>query len=175
MIDKLNALLAPALMERLTLVVNHVLASEPQASARLLPHSGRLLLLELQNWPRLLPPPPRMAFRVTPAGLFEWAADASAADAPDLLVRVDAANPAALVLGVLSGAQPSLAIEGDAQLAGDVDWLLKNLRWDVEADLERLFGPAAAHELHRLGSWLAQGLRTAMAGASAMAGRMRSR
>ncbi|WP_395701118.1 hypothetical protein [Aquabacterium sp.] len=175
MIDKLNALLAPALMERLTLVVNHVLASEPQASARLLPHSGRLLLLDLQNWPRLLPPAPRMAFRITPAGLFEWAADAAPAEAPDLLVRVDAANPAGLVLGILSGAQPPVAIEGDAQLAGDVDWLLKNLRWDVEADLDRLFGPAVAHELHRLGAWFAQGLRAAIAGATAIAGRMRSR
>lgn len=173
MIQELQALLAPALMERLTLVVNHVLSSEPEAAARLLPHRGRLLRLELEHWPRLLPPPPALAFRITPAGLVEWAPDEPAA--ADLQVHLDAGNPAALVLRALAGEQPPVAIDGDAQLATDVDWLLKNLRWDVAADLERLFGPAVAHELHRLGSLLARGLRTAIEGATAVAGRMRSR
>lgn len=172
MIDKLNALLAPALMERLTLVVNHVLSGEPAAVARLMPHQGRLLRLVLQNWPRLLPAPPALAFRITPAGLVEWAADDSGAD---LLVRVDAGNPAALGLRLLAGEPPAFEIEGDAQLATDVDWLLKNLRWDVAADLERLFGPAAAHELHRLGSWFAKGLRAAIERATALAGQLRAR
>jgi hypothetical protein len=36
---------------------------------------------------------------------------------------------------------PPVDIEGDAQLAGDVNWLMQNLRWDVAADLERLFPP----------------------------------
>ncbi|HSW09110.1 hypothetical protein [Aquabacterium sp.] len=172
MIDKLNALLAPALMERLTLVVNHVLASEPDAVARLLPHQGRTVRLLLESWPRLLPTPPVLAFRITPAGLVEWAADEAGGD---LLVRIDAGNPAALALRMLAGEQPAVAIEGDAQLATDIDWLLKNLRWDVAADLERLFGPAAAHELHRLGSWFAKGLRAAIERATALAGSMRSR
>lgn len=171
MIQTLNALLAPALMERLTLVVNHVLSSEPQAMARLLPHRGRLLRLELQGWPALLPPPPMLAFRVTPAGLVEWCPGDDLT--PELRVKVNAANPAALALDVVAGRQPPVDIEGDAQLATDVDWLLKNLRWDVAADLERLFGPAVAHELHRLGSMLAHALRSAIEGAGAVAGRMR--
>jgi ubiquinone biosynthesis protein UbiJ len=65
-------------------------------------------------------------------------------------------------------------IEGDAQLASDVDWLLKNLRWDVTDDLDRLFGPTVAHQLHRLGSALAQALRAALQGASAVVGRART-
>jgi len=56
-------------------------------------------------------------------------------------------------------------IDGDAQLAADVNWLLQNLRWDVAADLERTFGPSIAYPLHRLGSALAKALRTALAGA----------
>jgi ubiquinone biosynthesis protein UbiJ len=135
MIQTLNALLAPALMERLTLVVNHVLSSEPQAMARLLPHRGRLLRLELQGWPALLPPPPVLAFRVTPAGLVEWCPGDDLT--PELRVKVNAANPAALALDVVAGRQPPVDIEGDAQLATDVDWLLKNLRWDVAADPTR--------------------------------------
>ena len=168
MLQNLNALLAPALMERLVLVVNHVLAAEPQARERLLPHSGRVLRLDLLQWPRLLPPPPSLAFVITPAGLVEWCQQPMDAD---LRVRLDAANPAALVLQVLRGETPALVIDGDAQLATDVDWLLKNLRWNVADDLHRLFGPTVAHELHRWGSALARAVRSATQGASAMPGR----
>ena len=172
MLQNLNALLAPALMDRLVLVVNHVLSAEPQAVQRLLPHSGRVLRLDLQQWPRLLPAPPQLAFVITPAGLVEWCRDPVDAD---LRVRLDMANPAALVVKLLAGDMPPVVIEGDAQLAGDVDWLLKNLRWDVADDLHRLFGPAVAHELHRLGSGLARALRAALQGASALAGRSGAR
>jgi ubiquinone biosynthesis protein UbiJ len=172
MLQNLQALLAPALMDRLVLVVNHVLSSEPQAVQRLLPHRGRVLRLELLQLPRLLPAPPPLAFMITPAGLVEWCREPVDAD---LRVRVEASNPAALALQMVSGELPPVAIEGDAQLAADVDWLLKNLRWDVADDLQRLFGPTVAHQLHRLGSGLARALRTAMQGASVVAGRMRSR
>ncbi|NRF69074.1 hypothetical protein HLB44_18935 [Aquincola sp. S2] len=166
MFQALQALLAPALMERLVLVVNHVLSSEPAATERLTPHAGRVLRLELEGWPRLLPAPPRLVFRITPAALVEWCAgDDVPADA-DLVVRVDASNPAALALKALAGETPALAIDGDAQFAADIDWLSKNLRWDIAADLERLFGPVVAHEVARLGSLLARGLRAAVQAAS---------
>ncbi|EHR70171.1 hypothetical protein BurJ1DRAFT_1299 [Burkholderiales bacterium JOSHI_001] len=172
MLNALNSLLAPALMERLTLVVNHVLSSEPAAVQRLTPHSGRCLRLELEGWPSLLPAPPQLAFRVTPAGLMEWCSEPLAV-AADLQVRIDASNPAALALRAAGGQWPAVDIQGDAQLAADVDWLLKNLRWDVAADLERLFPPAVAHELHRLGSALARGLHAAVEQAGSLAGRLR--
>lgn len=170
MLHNLNALLAPALMDRLVLLVNHVLGREPQAMARLQPHAGRILRLELLNWPRLLPQPPTLAFAVTPAGLVEWCqADVVA----DLRVRLEAGNPAALAFKAMSGGAPALSIDGDVQLAADVDWLLKNLRWEVADDLQRLFGPAVAGELGRLGSALARALRSAGATAASAANRSR--
>jgi ubiquinone biosynthesis protein UbiJ len=171
MLQSINALFAPALLDRLVLVVNHVLSSEPQATGRLLPHRGRVLRLDLLQLPRFLPTPPALAFRITAAGLVEWCSEPVEAD---LLVRLDAANPAALAWRVMAGEMPTLVIEGDAQLASDVDWLLKNLRWDVTDDLDRLFGPTVAHQLHRLGSALAQALRAALQGASAVVGRART-
>ena len=171
MLHNLNALLAPALMDRLVLVVNHVLSSEPQAVERLLPHRGRVLRLDLLQLPRLLPAPPPLAFRVTPAGLVEWCGEPVDAD---LRVRLDAPNPAALAWRLMAGEMPPVVIEGDAQLAGDVDWLLKNLRWDVTDDLDRLFGPAVAQQVHRMGSALAQALRAALQGVSAVVGRPRA-
>lgn len=169
MLHNLNALFAPALMDRLVLVVNHVLSAEPAAVQRLMPHRGRVLRLDLLQLPRLLPAPPPLAFVITPAGLVEWCREPVEAD---LRVRLDAANPAALALQALSGQMPALAIEGDVQLAGDVDWLLKNLRWDVADDLERLFGPTIAHELHRLGSSLAHAMQGAR---QVVGGRLRPR
>lgn len=171
MLHSLNTLLAPALMERLVLVVNHVLDAEPEATRRLQPHAQRVMRLRLQGWPSLLPPPPALAFRITPAGLLEWCGQE--ADDADLLVRVDASNPLLATARALGGEKPAVQIDGDAQLAAEVNWLLQNLRWDVGADLDRLFGPTVAAPLHQLGSALARALRGALLGASDFARNMR--
>jgi len=174
MLHRLQALLEPALAERLTLVLNHVLAGESVATERLRPHAGRGVGLTLVGWPALLPAPPRLAWRVTPAGLLEWCgADEGAVR--DLAVTIDASNPAALLARLLAGEQPAVQIEGDAQLASDVNWLLQNLRWDVAADRERLFGPVAADTLRRIGTALAGGLRAAVRAAGSLGERLRPR
>ena len=165
MLHSLNALLAPPLMERLVLVINHVLGAEPAATHRLQAHAQRVIKVQMVGWPMLLPAPPELAFQVTPAGMVEWCGGAGKSPEADLAVRVDAANPLALMARAMTGDKPAVDIDGDAQLAADVNWLLQNLRWDVAADLERTFGPSIAYPLHRLGSALAQALRAAMAGA----------
>jgi ubiquinone biosynthesis protein UbiJ len=171
MLESLQALLAPAALQRLTLVLNHVLAAEPVAVARLQPHAGRCIGLQMSQWPALLPRPPAVVFSVTRAGLLEWVEQPGTA-VPDLQVSVDAGNPAAVALGLLSGSRPPVAIQGDAAFAADVNWLADNLRWDVEADLERVFGPAVAHQLGGFGRALADGLRRLVqAGGSLAAGR----
>ncbi|MBN8491609.1 MAG: hypothetical protein J0M00_09330 [Burkholderiales bacterium] len=162
MLHSLNAMLAPPLMERLVLVVNHVLSTEPAATQHLQPHARRVIQLQMQGWPSLLPAPPHLAFRVTPAGMLEWCGGDGAPAEADLSVRVDASNPLLLMARAASGDMPSVAIDGDAQLAADVNWLLLNLRWDIAADMERMFGPAVAYPLHRLGSALARALRAAL-------------
>ena len=173
MLHSLNAMLAPALMERLVLVINHVLGTEPAATQRLQAHDRRVIELQMQGWPSLLPAPPTLAFRVTPAGMLEWCGGAGTSVEADLRVRVDAVNPLLLMARAMAGDKPSVSIDGDAQLAGDVNWLLENLRWDVAADLDRLFGPTVAYPMHRLGSALARGLRTALQGATVFTQRTR--
>jgi ubiquinone biosynthesis protein UbiJ len=173
MFNTLNSVLAPAVMERLTLVINHVLGAEPAARERLRPHAGRTLALVPGGWPSLLPAPPSCVFRVTPAGLLEWAGATEPGPVADLALRVDASNPAALLSRALLGQMPAVAVEGDAQLAGDVNWLMQNLRWDVAADLDRLFGPLVAQQLHGLGAALAAALRRALAGAGELRDRLR--
>ena len=178
MLQILHALLAPALAERLTLVFNHVLSSEAVATERLRPHAGRSLRVQLEGWPRLLPAPPTLAWRISAAGLLEWIGQNDGmvpGSSPELTVKVDASNPGLLVARALSGTPPSVQIEGDAQLAGDVNWLLQNLRWDVVADLERLFGPMAAQQLHQMGRVLATALKTALRTTADLGSRWRSR
>ena len=140
----------PAAMPRLTLLLNHVLASETAATQRLQPHAGRVLVLRCLPTPGFLPPPPAVAFEVTPAGLLEWI-DAAQAPTADLEMTVDASAPGALAWSVLSGNTPAVQVQGDARLAADVQWLMTHLRWDIAADLERVLGPGPAQALQ---SWL---------------------
>jgi len=172
MLHSLNALLAPAVIERLVLVANHVLSAEPAATLRLQAHAQRVIQLQMERWPRLLPPPPNLSFRITPAGMLEWCGAEPASAEADLCVNVDASNPLRLMAGAMAGTMPAVDIDGDAQLAADVNWLLLNLRWDVAADMERLFGPTVAYPLHKLASALARSLRAALQSASGLSQRM---
>ncbi|HTH92112.1 hypothetical protein, partial [Mycobacterium sp.] len=72
MLQNLQGLLVPAVVERLVLVANHVLASEPSAMQRLAAHQDRVIALALLHWPSWLPAAPVLKFRVTPPGLLEW-------------------------------------------------------------------------------------------------------
>lgn len=173
MLHSLAALLAPAVAERLTLLANHLLSGESVATRKLRPHAGRTLLLRVVDWPSLLPPPPALAWRVTPAGLLEWCGSDPPAQA-DLTALVEAANPALLMARMLAGERPAVQIEGDAQFAADVNWLLANLRWDIAGDLQGLFGPVVAQQLHQLGSAVSAALRTAVRQASSLGERWRS-
>ena len=97
--------------------------------------------------------------------------DASA----DLRLRLDASNPALLLSRAAAGERPAVEIVGDAQLAADVSWLMQNLRWDLGADLERMFGPAVAGPLQRFGSAVAAALHTALQQAGEWRERLRPR
>ncbi len=146
-----------AAVGRATLVANHVIAAEPEAVRRLVPHAGRHLTLHLDGWPSALPRLPALRFAVTRAGLLEWCRDE---EGPvDLAVRVDAANPAALAARWAAGQRPRIDLDGDAQFAADLDWLVEHLRWDVEDDLARTVGPAAARGIARTGATFADLLR----------------
>ena len=162
MLQTARFVFVPAALQRLTLLVNHLLAAEPMATQRLLPHSGKCVQVELADWPSLLPLPPVVVFRVTPAGLLEQGDEPASTAAPaiaDLQLRIAAANPALLMLRLAAGDRPAVEVQGDAQFAADVNWLAENLRWDLEGDMARILGPLPARQLAALGSALAGGLR----------------
>jgi ubiquinone biosynthesis protein UbiJ len=156
-------LATPAAQDRMILLLNHVLVRESHASGRLLPFAGRALVLHLQNWPALLPAAPDLTLVVTPAGLFERQEFADLT--PALRIELEAANPALLALGALTGERPRVSVQGDAAFAGEISWLMENLRWDIEDDLAGVVGPAVAHQLSNWGRAAA----TALAGLASAA------
>lgn len=165
-----ETLLLPAVLERAVLVLNHVVAAEPVATARLQPHAGSVLKLDWQVPPGPWPRPPDLALRITAAGLFE-AVEPGDATAPALRVSVELPTPPRAIELWLAGERPALAIDGDVRVAADVAWLAENLRWDVEHDLARVVGDAPAHQLVRLATSLRDGLRSAVREAGAAWGR----
>lgn len=174
MLQTLQQMLAPAVLERLTLLANHVIGSEAVALSRLQPHAGKVVQLEAAQWPALLPPLPPLAWRITPAGMLEWCGLERTA-AAELTVRLVADNPALLAARIFAGETPQAEVVGDAQLAADVNWLMQNLRWDAAADLERVFPPAVADALHRAGQAVARALRSALQGVETLRDRWRPR
>lgn len=163
-------------MERATLLANHVIGAEPVAMARLKGHAGRSIRLHFDGWPAVLPPWPATVFRITPAGLLEWAGgEALAGDesSADLRVSVDASNPAQAVAQAFLGERPKVEVAGDAAFAADLNWLFDHLRWDVQDDLERIVGAAPAREIGRLFGGVANALRRAARAAGGMARRSR--
>ena len=165
MLNAWNSLVAPALQDRLTLLLNHVISREPIAQERLRAHVGRTVLVTLANWPKLLPAAPSLAFQITPAALLERLDELAPTQAA-LRVQVDASNPAALALNLLSGKPADVEIQGDANLATDINWLVQNLRWDIEDDLAAVMGPMPAHQLGKLGRLVAQGMAKALSSVS---------
>lgn len=92
---------------------------------------------------------------VTPAGLLDLA---SADAASDLTLVVTEQSPLAIAQSVMQGEKPAVRIEGDVQLAAEINWLADHVRWDLEEDLARVLGDAPAHMVVQAGRTLAQGL-----------------
>ena len=143
----------PAVRNRMGLFANHVLTGCPPAVERLRAHAGKVVRVDVSGWPGLIPAPPPLALKITPAGLFE-ADEASAT--PDLHVRLDASEPGQAAGNVFKGGLPPMSIDGDAALAADVNWIAQNVRWDPAADAERFFGPTVAEGVSRASAQFAQ-------------------
>lgn len=157
MLHSVHSQLLPAVQARLVLLLNHVISREPAAAERLKAHAGRRVRIAppaLAGW---LPALPDTTLAVTPAGLVE--VDAACAE-PDLELRFAMPDLPQLLATLAGQAQPAVQIDGDAALAGDIRWLVDHLRWDIEADLAGLIGPAPAHQLAEWGRAAAAALRS---------------
>lgn len=125
--------------QRVVLLLNHILMQEPAARDRLQRQRGRHVQVCWRD----------QVFQCTftPAGLVEFIAPVAGGKAADLVLRVNEPSAFELVKTVLQGEKPAIRIEGDVQLAAEVNWLIDHVRWDPEEDVARLIGDAPAHTL----------------------------
>ncbi len=133
---------------RLVLLLNHVLQQEPVAMERLVRQTGRVVVIQ---WQQVL-----LRVVVTPAGLLDLA---DAASRPDLTLVMTQESPLAIAQSLLQGEKPAVRVEGDVQLAAEVNWLVDHVRWDGEEDLARILGDAPAHMVVQGLRSMAQALR----------------
>jgi ubiquinone biosynthesis protein UbiJ len=136
------------IQRRVLLLINHVLMQEKEAMSRLKRQKGRVVLLQWRQF--------HFKLLATPAGLL----DRSVSDAPaDLTLTLTEASPLAMLQTALGGDKPALRIEGDVQLAAEINWLADHLRWDIEEDLARMLGDAPANTLVQTARRAMTGLR----------------
>jgi ubiquinone biosynthesis protein UbiJ len=124
-----------ALPPPLQAAINHLLGQASWAREKLMPFAGHAAQIKL--------PPFEAAFLITPDGSI-------AAPAPDAELEVAISLPAATPLLALQGKEAVMRaarIEGSAEFAQALGFVIRNLRWDAEEDLSRLVGDVAAHRL----------------------------
>ncbi|WP_404300267.1 hypothetical protein [Alicycliphilus denitrificans] len=141
------AWLVHELQHRVVLFLNHVLMQEREAMERLERQRGRVSLVQWRAY--------SMALQVTPAGLLDLAPQGVA---PDLRLEVSETSPLSLARGALRGDKPTIRIEGDVQLAGEINWLVDHVRWDVEEDLARVIGDVPARAVASVATRIADAL-----------------
>lgn len=116
--------------------LNHLLAPEAGARQRLAEHAGKTV--------RVVCVPFTLALVILPEGLVARAASGEGAA---LVIDLPAAALPAFLLGGRAALTRQARLEGDAELAAAVAEVAGRLRWDVEEDLARLVGDAAATQL----------------------------
>ena len=133
---------------RAVLFLNHVLQQEPEAQQRLARQQGRVVEFE---WRFVT-----MKVVATPAGLLDLAPEGAV---PELMLVLAETSPFGLARAAARGEKPAVRIEGDVQLAAEVNWLVDHVRWDVEDDLARVIGDVPAHTIANGARRVVEGLR----------------
>lgn len=124
--------------------LNHLLGQADWARARLTPYAGKVARLAMPPW--------QLDFTISAEGCLEAATTAE----PDVTMTLPPDAP----LRALQGQDKVIAaarVEGNAQFATELSFVLRNLRWDAAGDLSRLVGDVAAQRLvqaaDKLGNW----------------------
>lgn len=125
--------------------LNHLLAQAPWARQRLMPFAGRRAAITVATL--------RLDFMISGDGLLlpiqdsEGGATASRApEAAEVLIRLPADTPLLLLRGI-DKVFAAAHVEGAADFASALGFVLQHLEWDYEEDLAHLFGDIVAHRL----------------------------
>ncbi|WP_293776246.1 SCP2 sterol-binding domain-containing protein [uncultured Oxalicibacterium sp.] len=115
--------------------INHLLAQEAWARARLAPHAGKVAVFDAGVM--------ALRLKVAEDGLVQMT---DAEDAASVTIRVQLSD-LPLILQNRERAFSYVRIEGDADFANVISQVSQSLRWDAEDDLSRLLGDIAARRV----------------------------
>ena len=118
------------------LALNHLLNAEAWARDKLKPYAGQCV--EFRS-----PPLPALRLDILDTGLLRAAAQDAA---PNLVVTIGPGALPAMLRGE-DALLREIGIEGNADLAGTVQYLFRHLRWDVAEDLSQVFGDVLAQRM----------------------------
>ena len=118
------------------IALNHLIKAETWASDRLKPFAGQCVEFRAR-------PLPDLRLKILDTGLLQSAAQEGESN---LVVTIKPGALPAFALGE-DALLREIGIEGSAELAATVQQLFRNLRWDMENDLSRVFGDAIAHRM----------------------------
>lgn len=124
-----------ALPAPLLAAINHLLGQAAWAREKLVPFAGHAALIKM--------PPFEAAFLIGTDGCLS-------APPPEAELEVSITLPAATPLLALQGKDAPMRaarIEGSAEFAETLGFVIRNLRWDAEEDLSTLVGDIAAHRI----------------------------
>jgi ubiquinone biosynthesis protein UbiJ len=114
---------------------NHLLVQAAWARERLAPFAGHVAQIQMR--------PFEAAFLIGEDGCISSPA---AAAEPEVTISLPAATPL-LALQGQDAVMRAARIEGSAEFAEALGFVIRNLRWDVEEDLSRIVGDIAAHRI----------------------------
>jgi ubiquinone biosynthesis protein UbiJ len=126
--------------------LNHLLGAEAWARDKLKPYAGECV--EFRS-----PPLPALRLDILDSGLVGGAAQDAV---PSLVVTI---GPSALPASLRGedALMREIGIEGNADLAGTVQYLFRHLRWDLAEDLSKVFGDVFAQRMvsegRRFAAW----------------------
>jgi ubiquinone biosynthesis protein UbiJ len=115
--------------------INRLLRSNTWALERLREHAGKTALLACPPFTVLAAVTQTGELAASPSGTI---ADVTICVTPGLLLRA-AAND--------SAAWNAAQVTGDVEFAATLDYVRRNMEWDYDEDLSRLFGDIAAHRI----------------------------
>ncbi len=139
----------PPLLPLYLAPINRLLRQNRWALERLRPFSGKIVRAECF--------PVTMLLGIGETG---EAAAPPPESAPDVTIRLTPGIALRLAARDVT-AWNDIAVEGDPQLAAALNHIARNIRWDMEEDLSRIFGDITAHRMvetgRKLDHWSRQG------------------
>ncbi|MBR7801059.1 SCP2 sterol-binding domain-containing protein [Undibacterium sp. FT137W] len=117
------------------LFVNHLLAQEPWAAARLQKHAGKTACIDIELF--------QLRVKVGADGLLQAAENDTETQTDQVILRIKPAD-LPLIAQNRERAVSYVKIEGDADFANTLSQLSQDLRWEAEEDLSKVVGDVAA-------------------------------